>query len=119
MTIEANSYAPDQLRANLHVSGPFRLIGGRGIIDSRGRVIAYATAGETLDDSGRIRSWLAGRGDVSAFQADEHAHALAVMLNNPLLWALQHVNRRTEHDTANAEFWRRLAGSIRKGMTTE
>lgn len=115
MTIEANSYAPDPLRDTLHVSGPFRLIGGRGIIDSRGRIIAYTVAGETLDDSGRVRSWRAGRGDLSACCADDHAHALAGLLNNPLSWALQHVTARAALDKENAEFWRRLAGSIRKG----
>ena len=119
MSIEANSHAPDQMRANLHASGPFRIIDGRGIIDNQGRVIVYAVAGETLDDNGRIRSWRAGRGDINACQADENVHAIALILNNPLLWALQYARERAQNDAPNAEFWRRLAGSICKGMMME
>lgn len=117
MSIKDNSYAPDRLRDTLHVTGPFRLIGGRGIIDSQGRIIAYAVSGETLDDSGNVRKWVAGRGDLSACCADDHAHAFAGMLNNPQSWALQDANVRQVSDPDNAEFWRRLAGSLRKACT--
>lgn len=115
--IEQNSYAPDPLRDTLHVVGPFRIIAGRGIIDSRGRVIAYLVAGETLDDNGNVRGWRAGRGDLSACCADDHAHAIAGMLNNPQAWAHQDATARIVSDPGNAEFWRRLAGSVRKAMT--
>ncbi len=114
MSIESNSYAPDPLRETLHVVGPFRIIAGRGIIDSQGRVIAYLVSGETLDETGNVRKWHAGRGDISACCADDHAHAIAGMLNNPQSWAHQDATARIVSDPGNAEFWRRLAGSLRK-----
>ena len=112
--IEINSYAPDPLRDTLHVVGPFRIIAGRGIIDASGRIIARCIAGETMEPSGMVREWRAGRGDLSACCADDHAHAIAGMLNNPQAWARQDATARIVSDPGNAEFWRRLAGSLRK-----
>lgn len=77
--IAANSIEPDATR-RLHAVAPFRLIGGRAVIDANGRVVLRAVRGEILDcDAYTMHDDTAGAW--TAVQGDDNAHAICAALN--------------------------------------
>lgn len=113
MSIEEITFPHDPARSHLAgVVGPFRLAGGRLIVDAHGRIVARAEANRAIVETSAPA--------ISPTNADGNSHAIAAMLNrqpDDSVDTCRAMLSLCAVQSDNLEFWHRLAGSIRKAIT--